>query len=177
MKFKNSQQNPPMQSHEIPLYPFQFVSMDVCFARFGGKKCKFLVTVDHYSDYFELDILPDMTAESVIKVCKQNFSRHGISFRICSDNDTNFENKLMKRLSSNWGFDFTTQTINRLMAKRRPQLQSQRSLYRNLKITVKIWFMLLHWRNTPNKMASSPSQRSSSPNQNRHSSNNSNIVT
>ena len=56
MEFSRSQQQPPMQSHETPEFPFQFVSTDVFFAEYKGAKKKFLVTVDHYSDFFELDL-------------------------------------------------------------------------------------------------------------------------
>lgn len=77
-KYHNSPQKPPMTSHEIPLYPFQYISMDVCMTEFKGKTRKFLITVDHYSDFFELDILKDLTPKTLIDCCKRNFSRHGI---------------------------------------------------------------------------------------------------
>lgn len=38
MEFRDSQQNPPMQSHEIPHFPFQYISMDVFFAEYKEKK-------------------------------------------------------------------------------------------------------------------------------------------
>ncbi|KAK9719321.1 Integrase zinc binding domain [Popillia japonica] len=53
LKYSDNQQKVPMNSHEIPVYPFQYVSMDVFTTDFEGKSSKFLVTVDHYSDYKE----------------------------------------------------------------------------------------------------------------------------
>ena len=44
----------PMLSHPIPTLPWQFVSQDI-FA-FGHKQ--YLMTVDHYSDFYELDERP-----------------------------------------------------------------------------------------------------------------------
>lgn len=44
----------PMLSHPIPTLPWQFVSQDI-FA-FGHKQ--YLITVDHYSDFYELDERP-----------------------------------------------------------------------------------------------------------------------
>jgi hypothetical protein len=41
-----------------------------------GKTERFLITVDHFSDYFEMDFLPNMESETIIEVCKQNFERH-----------------------------------------------------------------------------------------------------
>lgn len=110
VEFRDAQQNPPMQSHEIPQYPFQYVSMNVFFTEYKGKKRKFLVTVDHYSDFFELDILPDMSAKSVVHTCKKIFSRHGIPLRVSSDDGTNFENKLMRNLGQDWDFELVTLT-------------------------------------------------------------------
>jgi hypothetical protein len=55
-----------MQSVRIPEYPFQIVSMDVAKTEFQGKKENFLITVGHYSDYFEIDRLSDLTPQSTI---------------------------------------------------------------------------------------------------------------
>ena len=74
----NNQRNPPMQSHVTPSYPFQYVSMDVLTAEYNGRPTLFLVTVDHYSDFFELDVLNNLSSKATIEICKKNFSRHGI---------------------------------------------------------------------------------------------------
>lgn len=84
-----------MTSHEIPSYPFQHVFMDVFTTDFEGKSQN-LITVDHYSDFFELDILKDMTHGTLIGCCKKNFSRHELPARICSDNGINFNSKEFK---------------------------------------------------------------------------------
>ncbi|XP_062537952.1 uncharacterized protein K02A2.6-like [Armigeres subalbatus] len=64
-KFAPCQANPPMRSHKIPVYPFQMVSLDVFFAEYRGSKRKFLVTVDHYSDFFD-DATPSKFASPVL---------------------------------------------------------------------------------------------------------------
>lgn len=162
MKFMSAQQQPPMESHETPDYAFQYVSMDVFITEYKGKQTKFLVTVDHYSDYFELDILPDMTAETLINTCKRNFSRHGIPIRVCSDNGINFENKLMKDLAAKWGFEFVTSAPKhqRGNGKAESGVKIAKKLVKKAVLSGEdLWFMLLHWRNTPNKVGSSPNQR------------------
>lgn len=63
-KYAPSQPPAPMQTHPIPVHPFQIISMDVFFAEYRGDKRKFLVTVDHYSDFFEVDLLKDLTPRS-----------------------------------------------------------------------------------------------------------------
>lgn len=37
------------------------------------------MTVDYFSDYFELDLLSDTTAESVVNAAKRHFARHDIA--------------------------------------------------------------------------------------------------
>ncbi|XP_062541322.1 uncharacterized protein K02A2.6-like [Armigeres subalbatus] len=106
-KFSPSQQKPPMKNHAISIYSWQTVSMHVFFATYR-KKHQFLVTVDHYSDYIELDLLKDMTAKSLVESCKRNFSRHGIPQIVNTDNGTNFVNEEMKDLSMKWDFKHST---------------------------------------------------------------------
>ncbi|KAK9752114.1 Integrase zinc binding domain [Popillia japonica] len=114
-KFADSQRKAPMQSHRIPIYPFEYVSLDVCYGCIKQKKQTILVTVDHFSDFFEANILKDLTPKSVIEACKENFtpksvieackenfSRHGIPKRICTDNGTNMVNEDMEKFAKEW---------------------------------------------------------------------------
>ncbi|XP_055643676.1 uncharacterized protein K02A2.6-like [Toxorhynchites rutilus septentrionalis] len=109
-KFASSQPNPPMMSHQIPIYPFQLISMDVFFCEFRGRKQKFLITVDHYSDSFEVDVLRDLTPESVIVACSRNFARHGKPQTMLTDNGTNFVNQKMKKFALEWDIEHITST-------------------------------------------------------------------
>ena len=55
----------PMLSHEIPQGPWKLISQDLF--KHGGRW--YAVTVDHYSDWFEVDLLnDDITAANVISV-------------------------------------------------------------------------------------------------------------
>ncbi|KMQ86691.1 hypothetical protein RF55_14270 [Lasius niger] len=151
-----------MQSHKIPHFPFQFISMDVFFAEYKKKKRKFLITVDHYSDFFELDILPDMSAETLVHTCKKTFSRHGIPSRVCSDNGTNYENRLMRNLGQEWGFELVTSAPKHQQGngKSEAAVKIAKKLVKKAERSGQdLWYMLLHWRNTPNKVGSSPVQR------------------
>lgn len=58
----------------------------------NGKMLNYLVMVDHYSDFIEVDFLPDMKPRSVIDMCMciKNFSRYGIPATVCTDKATNF---------------------------------------------------------------------------------------
>lgn len=103
-KVASSQSSPTMKTHAIPIYPWQLVSMDVVFTEFQGKHHKFLVNVDHYSDYFELDLLKDLILSTVIEISKRNFTRHGTPQLLITDNGTNLSNDEMTVFVKKWGF-------------------------------------------------------------------------
>ena len=44
---------------------------------FSLNKSTYLIMVDYYSDYWELEELTDYTASTIINCCKRQFSRQG----------------------------------------------------------------------------------------------------
>ena len=76
----------PMRSMPIPQYPWQFVNKDI----FHWKSSAYLLTVDTYSDFFELDLLPDILAATIVMKSGVQFSRHGIPEVLLSDNGPQF---------------------------------------------------------------------------------------
>ena len=78
---KNSKE--PLISHPIPSKPWSQVVMGmmIVFDR------NYLITLDFYSDFWELDTIPNSpTTVSVIRCCKRNFSRYGIPDVVVADN-------------------------------------------------------------------------------------------
>ncbi|XP_058840279.1 uncharacterized protein K02A2.6-like [Topomyia yanbarensis] len=161
-KFSASQCKPPMQTHPIPVHPFQFISMDVFTAYYKGRARHFLVTVDHYSDYFEVDLLPDLTMHTMVDVCKRNFSRHGKPQRMLSDNGSNFVNKEMQQFAKEWDIEHVTSSPYHQQAngKAESAVKIAKKLIKKADDSKQdFWLMLLNWRNTPNKLGSSPVSR------------------
>ena len=161
-KYAASQPVPPMQSVAIPVHPFQLVSMDVFFADYQGEKRKFLVTVDHYSDFFEVDLLKSLTPNSTITVCKKNFSRHGKPQLVITDNGTNFVNKEWRLFATEWEFQHSTSAPYHQQANGKSEAAvkiAKRLLKKSEESGVDFWYALLHWRNIPNKIGSSPAAR------------------
>lgn len=161
-KFAPSQQRLPMQSHEIPKYPFQIVSMDVFFYMQKGKQMKYLITVDHYSDFFEIDMLKDLSANSVINVCKKNFARHGVPDRVITDGGTNFVNQEFVKFSNDWNFIHVTSSPHHPQGNGKAEATvkiAKKLLLKSAEGQQDFWYSLLCLRNTPNKINSSPVQR------------------
>ena len=91
----------PMLSHPIPTLPWQFVSQDV-FA-FGHKQ--YLITEDHYSDFYELDELVNTLSPTIVNLTKANFARHGIPLRCLTDNSPQFVSHEYKKFAQTFGFN------------------------------------------------------------------------
>lgn len=71
-----------MKWHTVPELPWATISSDLF--QLEGKN--YIVMVDHYSDFIELDYLKNTTANVVNKAMKKNFARHGIPSECISDN-------------------------------------------------------------------------------------------
>lgn len=67
----------------------------------------YLVSVDYYSDHFELDLLQDTTTETVIRVTKSHFASHGIADRIV-DNGPQYSSAQFAQFAREWEFQHTT---------------------------------------------------------------------
>ena len=61
-EYQKSQRKEALMTHEIPERPWSRVAMDI----FTLEGQDYLITVDVYSDFWEVDILPDMTSATII---------------------------------------------------------------------------------------------------------------
>jgi hypothetical protein len=103
LKRKNTRVEPMIPS-ETPDYPWEKIAMDV--ADINGTH--YLVTVDRYSRYPEVSLLPNLTSASIIRACKENFSRHGIPSELMCDNATPLVSQEFKSFLDEWGISQIT---------------------------------------------------------------------
>ena len=82
-------QEPP-QPYPLPTLPWQPVSQGLF--KLNGRA--YLVTVDHYSDYHEVDHLPTTQSMAVIQATKQHFGRHDIPHIFITDNGPQYTSDL-----------------------------------------------------------------------------------
>ncbi|XP_008484642.1 uncharacterized protein K02A2.6-like, partial [Diaphorina citri] len=73
-KYSRANQNEPIVSRDIPDRPWSTLGMD--FFKLNGKN--YLLVIDYYSKYVELDVMHSMTALSVINHLQAMFARHGL---------------------------------------------------------------------------------------------------
>ncbi|XP_046378261.2 uncharacterized protein K02A2.6-like [Haliotis rufescens] len=113
---------------------------------------EYLVVADYYSRYFEVALLTNTKASTVITHIKSIFGRHGVPMRVVSDNGPQYACAEFKTFSDKWKFEHitssplypqanglaekTVQTLKQLLRKSR---QSHADPY----------LAMLAYRNTP----------------------------
>ena len=103
---QHTQQHPrePLQPYPVLTLPWQLVSQDLF--ELNGRA--YLVTVDHYSDFYEIDRLPTIQSSAVIQVTKKHFGRYGVPHTLITDNGTQFTSDLFKTFANNYKFHHIT---------------------------------------------------------------------
>lgn len=76
----------PMQYVEIPSYPGEIISIDTFNSNYGGERNQYLLIVDHFSDFFEINRLKDMTSRTTINLLKNYFGKFGVTSKMIADN-------------------------------------------------------------------------------------------
>ena len=146
----------PLFSHEAPHRPWGKVGTDLF--ELHGKH--YLVLVDYYSNFAEVEHLTSTTSEQVIAKHKSQFARHGIPDVYISDNGPQFSSEKLHRRTS-----FTTKLaarINRnLMEKQKEQYKRLKNLLKKAQEDQKDPYLaLLDFRNTPmNEQVRSPAKQ------------------
>ena len=81
-RYQNTAPQEPMKSLPVPNLPWQIISQDL----FEYKQQSYLVTVCHFTDWIEVDQLPDTLSSTVIQCTKAHFARFGIPEILHFDN-------------------------------------------------------------------------------------------
>ncbi|KAI8490490.1 hypothetical protein Bbelb_317580 [Branchiostoma belcheri] len=74
------------------------------FDLFTFQQREYLITVDYYSNYFEIDRCENTRAATVVKKLKAQFARHGIPDVVISDNGPQFTAEEFEKFAREWNF-------------------------------------------------------------------------
>ena len=99
-----SHQPEPLRSHEIPPLPWAKDGTDII----HKNSRNYLVTIDYYSKWPELTLLPSMTSTGVITAIRSQFASYGMPSLIVSDNGPCYSSAEFKKFSEDWGFHHVT---------------------------------------------------------------------
>ena len=98
--YASKQPEEPLHLHDVPSRPWQKVGTDI----FTISGRNYLVTVDYFSQFFEVDYLQEITSADVITKLKHHFARHGIPDTVISDNGSQYSSSEFSRFAERWGF-------------------------------------------------------------------------
>ncbi|CAB3984511.1 retrovirus-related Pol poly from transposon isoform X1, partial [Paramuricea clavata] len=146
-EYQLSQRKEPLMTHEIPECPWNRVAMDI----FTLECQDYLITVDVYSDFWEVDILPDMTS-TIIQLSKVHFSRYGVPDVVVSDNGGQFGSEEFRSFARVLEFEHTTTSPYHSQAN--GEVESAVTIAKNVIKKAKrsgydVWKAIFDWRSTP----------------------------
>jgi hypothetical protein len=148
-------QTETLQPHDVPSRPWETVAVDLF--ELDGKD--YMVTVDHLTNYWEIDRLKDTKSSTVIRNLKAHFARYGLPSTVVTDNGPQFISTNFKEFAQ--AFDFTHKKTDphhhQSNGKAEAAVKSAKSLLRKNK-NCDQFLALLNYRNTP-RDTTSPSQR------------------
>jgi hypothetical protein len=157
--FQRQQPKEPLVQHETPLRPWEKVGVDL--ASVGDKD--FLVCVDYFSNFAEVDFLEDTKAETVIHKLRIQFSRHGVPDTVFSDNGPQFSCEKFRDFSRAWQFRHITSSpaYPQSNGKVENAIKTLKGLiYKAQKDKRDPYLAILDFRNTPTQaLGVSPAQR------------------
>lgn len=148
--YADKQAPTPLHLNEVPSHPWQKVGTDI----FTWAGRNYMVTVDYFSKFFELDYLQDMTSSTVISKIKHHFTRHGIPDVLVSDNGTPYTSAEFAKFTKKWNFGHETISPGNSKANGAAEaaVKTAKRLMRKSKAAGEDPYLgLLNWRNTPSE--------------------------
>lgn len=152
--YQSSQQKETLMSHEVPSRQWEKIGVDL----FELDQKDYLVTVDYFSNFFEVDRMDNTKASTVIKKLKAHFARYGIPSTVISDNGPQFSSESFAKFARDWDFDHNTSSpyYPKANGKAESAVKTAKTLLTKNKDDQ--FLALLNHRNTPNETGTSPSQ-------------------
>ena len=103
-KYQTSNTRKTLMSHEIPARPWQKVGTDL----FSLENKNYLVTVDYFSNFWEIDSLGQGTSvKTVIRKLKAHFTRYGCPETVVSGNGPQYASVEFATFFKEWDFEHT----------------------------------------------------------------------
>ena len=158
--FQPEQCREELQPHEMPSRPWSKIGADLF--EFGHHQ-HFLIMVDYWSSYFEVQELKRPTSANVMTAFKVQFARHGIPDVLITDNGTQFTSLEFAKFAETWRFKHDTSSPHypQSNGKAENAVKVCKALLKKAKADMKDPLLaLLDWRNTPSEgLGTSPVQR------------------
>ncbi|KAK3713862.1 hypothetical protein QZH41_010915, partial [Actinostola sp. cb2023] len=158
-EYETAQPKEPLMSHEIPERPWEKVGIDILTLQ----GTDYLVTVDYYSNYWEIDRLENTKSATAIRKLKAHFARFGIPSRLVSDNGAQFTSDSFRKFTRDWDIEHTPSAPynSQSNGKAEAAVKAAKKMLRKTQKTREDQYLaLLAIRNTPSQgIGRSPIQR------------------
>uniref|UniRef100_A0A8C7WX48 Gypsy retrotransposon integrase-like protein 1 n=1 Tax=Oryzias sinensis TaxID=183150 RepID=A0A8C7WX48_9TELE len=158
-KVDAKQQKETLRPHELTDRPWTKVGTDLF--NFDGRE--YLITMDYYSNFWEIDHLPDTKSSTVIRKLKNHFARQGIPEVVFSDNGPQYSSTEFASFSQKWDLKHKTSSPGypQSNGKAESAVKTAKRLMRKAKLAGQDPYLaLLDHRNTPTQgLDTSPAQR------------------
>ena len=145
--------------HKIPNRPGEQVALD--FFELNNKE--YMITVDYYSNSWEIDRLTSTTSSAVVLQLKNHFVRYGCPNHLISDNGPQIVSSEFCKFASDWDFEHRTSYPGNSKANGKVEsaVKTAKNLLRRaLSARTDPYTAILDYRNTPTQgIESSPAQR------------------
>lgn len=157
--YRPAQCREPLQPHGIPARPWQKIAIDL----FELGTTNYVILVDYYSSFFEVDKLSDTASTTIVHKTKGHFARHGIPDVVITDNGPQFSCREFSRFARDWHFKHTTTSPRYPQANGKVEntvKTCKNLLQKAMDSKQDVYLALLDFRNTPSEIiGSSPAQR------------------
>lgn len=158
LSYRNKNTKEPMILKEIPSGPWEIISADIF--KFKGKF--YLLIVDSYSKYVEVEMLNNLHSTHIIDVLKKTFSRFGMPKEVYSDSGSQFISHVYKSFSNEWNLKFKITSPKHHEANGLAERYIEtvkRMFYKIVQEKRDISLALLQYRNTPiNETGATPTE-------------------
>ena len=158
-QYSAKQAKEPLMSHEPTDRPWEKVAVDIC--NLDNKD--YLITVDYFSNFWEIDRLINTKASTCVRKLRSHFARNGIPDVVISDNGPQFTSSEFAQFGREWGFEHRTSSRGHQQANGQAEsaIKTAKSILRKAKKSKSDPYLaILAARNTPTEyMDSSPAQR------------------
>ena len=152
--YQNKQHKETLRPTPLPDLPWVEVASDL----FEFEGDHYLLTIDYYSRFIEVDRLKDQSSRTTIEVLKSQFARHGIPEKLRSDNGPQYSSQEFSNFCSDYQMEHTTSSPH--------YPQSNGEAERAVQTVKRMWkkckdkhLALLNYRTTPLKgLSFSPAQ-------------------
>ena len=157
--YQNNQAKEPMITDDPPERAWEKVGVDIM--EHEGRS--YLVTVDYFSDFFEVDRLEKKDAHEIIIKLKLHFARHGSPLCLRSDNGPPFQSEKFRQFTKAWEIEHITSSPYKPRSNGKVEnavKQAKNLMKKCNKDGSDMYLALLELRNTPTEtIEASQSQR------------------